>query len=56
MTLYMLDSLINPDDRAPVSYFINDDLSTTFNLRYGIDASVLIQNYSIKTDNSVMLL
>ncbi len=54
VTVYFLDTLINPDDHQPLSYFITDDFSTTFNLQDGIDSIVMLQNYSVSTDNSIM--
>lgn len=51
---YFVNSLINPDEINPMSYFLDDTNNFPFSITTGTACNFYVQSYTINTDNSLL--
>lgn len=50
---YFINSLINPNNEEPISYYLEDRNYIQFNYQYGGLTNLFVSKYQITTDNSI---
>lgn len=54
LSIFYLDTLVDPDNENPYSYYINDDFYWGFSPQQGMQVMMNVRTQTINTDNALL--